>query len=103
VYGVPDQRICELMYASLIVKKGAPVTEADIKTYNKRNVYRHFKILKFIEKDAFPKTASGKVQMYRLREMAMQRISDERGPSISVAHSDIQNDNIPRFTMQHHL
>ncbi|XP_015374865.1 PREDICTED: acyl-CoA synthetase family member 2, mitochondrial [Diuraphis noxia] len=66
----------EEVCASVILKKGATVTEADIKAYSKGKI-AHFKIPKhiFIEKDAFPMTASGKVQKYRLREMAMQRIS----------------------------
>lgn len=36
----------------------------------------HFKIPKyiFIEKDEFPKTASGKVQKYKLTEWALKRI-----------------------------
>ncbi|XP_027850755.2 medium-chain acyl-CoA ligase ACSF2, mitochondrial-like [Aphis gossypii] len=76
VYGVPDQRMGEEVCASVIVKEGASVTEADIKAYCKGKI-AHFKIPKyiFIEKDGFPMTASGKVQKFRLREMAMQRIS----------------------------
>ncbi|CAI6367180.1 unnamed protein product [Macrosiphum euphorbiae] len=76
VYGIPDHRMGEEVCASVIVKEGATVTEADIKAYSKGKI-AHFKIPKhiFIEKDGFPKTASGKVQKNRLREMAIQRIS----------------------------
>ncbi|XP_026809191.1 acyl-CoA synthetase family member 2, mitochondrial-like isoform X1 [Rhopalosiphum maidis] len=76
VYGIPDERMGEEVCASVILKEGATVTEADIKAYSKGKI-AHFKIPKyiFIEKDAFPMTASGKVQKYRLREMAIQRIS----------------------------
>ncbi|KAL5241656.1 hypothetical protein ACI65C_009066 [Semiaphis heraclei] len=76
VYGIPDRRMGEEVCASVILKKGATVTEADIKAYSKGKI-AHFKIPKhiFIEKGAFPMTASGKVQKYRLREIAMQRIS----------------------------
>ncbi|XP_050052910.1 medium-chain acyl-CoA ligase ACSF2, mitochondrial-like isoform X2 [Aphis gossypii] len=76
VYGIPDQRMGEEVCASVIIKKGATVTEADIKAYSKGKI-SHFKIPKyiFIEKDGFPLTASGKVQKHILREMAIQRIS----------------------------
>ncbi|XP_025193594.1 acyl-CoA synthetase family member 2, mitochondrial-like [Melanaphis sacchari] len=76
VYGVPDQRMGEEVCASVILKKGATLTEADIKAYSKGKI-AHFKIPKyiFIEKDGFPMTASGKVQKHKLREIAMQRIS----------------------------
>lgn len=39
----------------------------------------HFKIPKyvFIEENEFPKTASGKVQKYKLKELALQRISSK--------------------------
>ncbi|KAL4143266.1 hypothetical protein QTP88_005619 [Uroleucon formosanum] len=76
VYGIPDHRMGEEVCASVILKSGAMVTEADIKAYSKGKI-SHFKIPKyiFIEKDGFPMTATGKVQKNRLREMAMQRIS----------------------------
>ncbi|XP_060838688.1 medium-chain acyl-CoA ligase ACSF2, mitochondrial-like [Rhopalosiphum padi] len=76
VYGVPDERMGEEVCASVILKKGATVTEADIKAYSKGKI-AHFKIPKyiFIEKDGFPMTASGKVQKHKLSEMAIMRIS----------------------------
>ncbi|XP_015374859.1 PREDICTED: acyl-CoA synthetase family member 2, mitochondrial-like [Diuraphis noxia] len=76
VYGIPDHRMGEEVCASVIVKEGVTITEADIKAYSKGKI-SHFKIPKyiFIEKDGFPMTATGKVQKNRLREIAMQRIS----------------------------
>ncbi|VVC42217.1 AMP-dependent synthetase/ligase,AMP-binding enzyme, C-terminal domain [Cinara cedri] len=76
VYGVPDDRMGEEVCASVIVKEGATFTEADIRAYSKGKI-AHFKIPKyiFIEKNEFPKTASGKVQKSKLKELALRRIS----------------------------
>ncbi|XP_050428074.1 medium-chain acyl-CoA ligase ACSF2, mitochondrial-like [Adelges cooleyi] len=76
VYGIPDDRMGEEICASIILKDGMTVKEEDIKLYAKGKI-SHFKIPKhiFIEK-SFPKTGSGKVQKFKLREMAVQRISE---------------------------
>jgi len=76
VYGVPDHRMGEEICASVVAKEGSTVTEADIKAYCKGKI-AHFKIPKyvFIEKDEFPKTGSGKVQKFKLTELAVQRLT----------------------------
>ncbi|VVC42214.1 Hypothetical protein CINCED_3A019046 [Cinara cedri] len=76
VYGVPDERMGEEVCASVIVKEGSTLTETDIKSYCKGKI-SHFKVPKyvFIEKGEFPKTGSGKVQKFLLKEIAIKRIA----------------------------
>ena len=38
VYGIPDERMGEELCASVILKEGAKITEADIKAYSKGKV-----------------------------------------------------------------
>ncbi|VVC42218.1 AMP-binding, conserved site,AMP-binding enzyme, C-terminal domain,AMP-dependent synthetase/ligase [Cinara cedri] len=75
VYGIPDERMGEEVCASVILKEGAMFTEDEIRKYSKGKI-AHFKIPKyiFIEQSEFPKTASGKVQKIKLKELAVQRL-----------------------------
>uniref|UniRef100_A0A2H1WA28 Medium-chain acyl-CoA ligase ACSF2, mitochondrial n=1 Tax=Spodoptera frugiperda TaxID=7108 RepID=A0A2H1WA28_SPOFR len=69
VIGIPDERLGEELCAVLRVREGASVTVDDVRRHCDGHIAR-FKIprvLKTIEE--FPKTASGKIQKYRLKEM----------------------------------
>ena len=65
--------------AYIILKQDETVTQDDIKDFVKNNMARHKvpSYVKFIE--SFPITASGKVQKYKLREMAIEdlKLQDE--------------------------
>ena len=69
VIAVPDEKWGEVPKAIIVLQQGATVTEQDIITYTRDNM-AHFKAPKSIEfVEALPKTATGKLQKYRLREM----------------------------------
>ena len=72
VVGIPDKKYGEIGGAFVILKKGAHLTEEDIRDYALRRIAR-YKVPKhiFIVKE-FPLTASGKIQKYRLREIAVE-------------------------------
>lgn len=71
VVGVPSKRYGEEILACIILKEGEQATEDEIKEYVRGNIARH-KIPSFILfMDAFPTTASGKIQKYKLREQAV--------------------------------
>ena len=72
VVGIPDEKYGEIGGAFVILKKGAHLTEEDIRDYALRRIAR-YKVPKhiFIVKE-FPLTASGKIQKYRLREIAVE-------------------------------
>ena len=75
VIGVPSKKYGEEICACIIVKEGEQVTEDDIKAYYKANV-AHFKIPKYIWfMDSFPMNAAGKIQKFKLREMAVDHFS----------------------------
>lgn len=70
VIGVPSEEYGEEIMACIILKKGACLTEDEVRDYVGANLARH-KIPKYVKfLDEFPVTASGKIQKYKLREMA---------------------------------
>jgi len=73
--GVPDERLGEKTVACIIPKKpGDSVTREEIYGFMKDQTAK-FKIPDFvISLEDFPRTASGKVQKFKLREMALEKI-----------------------------
>ncbi len=70
VIGVPSKKYGEEVCACVILKAGETATEDDIKEYYKQNV-AFFKIPKFVWiVDEFPMNGAGKIQKFKLREMA---------------------------------
>jgi len=69
VIAVPHEKWGEVPKAIIVLHPGAKVTEAEIITYC-RSIMAHFKAPKEVEfVDSLPKTATGKLQKFRLREM----------------------------------
>lgn len=69
VIGVPDERMGEELCAFVRLKDGSSLDSESLKKYCKGKI-AHFKVPKHIRVvDAFPKTASGKVQKFKLREI----------------------------------
>lgn len=70
VVGVPSEKYGEEVFAFIQLKEGTSATEEEIKEFCKDKISR-FKIPKYIKfVDSFPMTASGKIQKFKLREMA---------------------------------
>lgn len=69
VIAVPDEKWGEVPKAIIVLHPGATCTEQDIIAYTRENM-AHFKTPKSIDfVEALPKTATGKLQKFRLREM----------------------------------
>ncbi len=66
VVGVPDEKWGEVPKAFVTLKPGASATVEELKEYCRDNIAR-FKIPKAIEFGELPKTATGKVMKYELR------------------------------------
>ena len=66
VVGVPDPKWGEVPKAFIVLKPGATATAEEIIQYRKENIAR-FKVPKAIEFSALPKTATGKIMKYELR------------------------------------
>ena len=67
VVGVPDERKGETVKAYVVTQPDASVSTDDIRTYCLENLaeYKHPREVEFV--DELPRTASGKVQKFRLR------------------------------------
>jgi fatty-acyl-CoA synthase len=74
VYGVPDRKYGEQVMAAIILKKGMVMTEDEVRNYCKDKIanYKIPKYVKFV--DNYPMTASGKIQKFKMREMAIKEL-----------------------------
>ena len=78
VYGIPDERLGEEVSAAIKLKQGESATAEEIQEFCGGRIAR-FKIPRHIRfVDAFPMTASGKVQKFKLREMHIAERRAER-------------------------
>lgn len=71
VVGIPDEKYGEIVGAFIIRKEGADIKEEDVRDFSIARIAR-YKVPKhvfFI--DEFPLTASGKIQKFKLKEMAV--------------------------------
>ena len=77
VYGVPDRKFGEQVMAAIILKKGVDMTEDEVREFCKDRIanYKIPKYVKFVE--GYPMTASGKIQKFKLREMAIKELQLE--------------------------
>ncbi len=74
VVGIPDKKYGEVVGAFVIPASGADLNDYDVIDYCKGKIAR-YKIPKHVFiVDSFPLTASGKIQKYRLREEAVERL-----------------------------
>lgn len=69
MFGVKDDRLGEEICASIRVKEGSLFDNQKLKKYCDGAI-AHFKIPKYLKiVDNFPKTTSGKIQKFKLKEM----------------------------------
>jgi fatty-acyl-CoA synthase len=80
VVGVPSKRYGEEVMAYIRLKPGASLGDGELKSYcqPRMSAYKMPKYWRFLEQ--FPMTVTGKVQKYRLREMAVEELG--RGKDI---------------------
>ncbi|MFZ2948807.1 MAG: AMP-binding protein [Desulfuromonadaceae bacterium] len=77
VYGVPDRKYGEQVMAAIILKKGVEMSEDEVRDYCRGKIanYKIPKYVKFV--DGYPMTASGKIQKFKMREMAIKELQLE--------------------------
>lgn len=77
IYGVPDKKYGEQVMAAVILKKGQCMTEDEVRDFCKDRIanYKIPKYVKFV--DSYPMTASGKIQKFKMREMAIKELQLE--------------------------
>lgn len=72
VVGIPDEKYGEIVGAFIIKEDDADLLEEDVRDYAIQRIAR-YKVPKHVFfVDEFPLTASGKVQKFKLREMAVE-------------------------------
>lgn len=77
VVGLPDKKYGEIVGAYIKVKEGASLSEEEVRDICRGKIAR-YKIPKHVFfVDDFPKTASGKIQKYKLRELGAQLIASK--------------------------
>ena len=77
VYGVPDRKYGEQVMAAVILKNGVEMSEEEIREFCRGKIanYKIPKYVKFV--DSYPMTASGKIQKFKMREMAIKELQLE--------------------------
>ncbi|MDA8211435.1 MAG: AMP-binding protein [Clostridia bacterium] len=85
VVGVPDIKYGEEVLAVIRLKEGETSSVEEIKEYCQGKIARH-KIPKYIKFVAeYPTTASGKIQKYKLRDMAIKEFGLEAAANVETA------------------
>jgi len=74
VVGIPDEKYGEVVGAFIIKKDGTDISEEDVIDFTRNKIAPYKKPKHVIFVDAFPMTASGKIQKYKLREMACEQL-----------------------------
>ena len=70
IAGIPDEKYGEVVGAFVIKKAGSGITEADVVDFTRNRIAPYKKPKHVFFLDAYPMTASGKIQKYKLRELA---------------------------------
>ncbi len=74
VVGIPDEKYGEVVGAFIIRREGADITAEDVVDFTRNRIAPYKKPRHVFFVDGFPLTASGKIQKYRLREMACEKL-----------------------------
>ena len=85
VIGVPDKAMGEEIMACIILKKGEEMTADEMKKFVLDHMAKH-KVPKYIEfVDSFPMNDAGKIQKYKMREQAVEKLGLQADASIETA------------------
>ena len=85
VIGVPDKAMGEEIMACIILKEGETMTVQEMKQYVLDHMAKH-KVPKYIEfVDSFPMNDAGKIQKYKMREQAIQKLGLQKDAAIETA------------------
>ena len=85
VIGVPDKAMGEEIMACIILKEGEEMTVEEMRRYVLDHMAKH-KVPKYIEfVDGFPMNDAGKIQKYKMREMAVEKLGLQKDASIETA------------------
>jgi fatty-acyl-CoA synthase len=85
VIGVPDEKYGEELMAWVKLRPGATLTADDLRAFCRGKIatYKIPRYVKFV--DEFPMTVTGKIQKYRMRELAIVELGLQRAAAIETA------------------
>jgi len=85
VVGVPDQRYGEQILACVQKRDGVEVSEAEVQDFCKEHLapFKKPRYVWFLSE--FPKTVTGKIQKFKLREMAIEHFQLQEAASVQTA------------------
>jgi fatty-acyl-CoA synthase len=85
VIGVPSARYGEEVMAWVKLREGAGTSEADLVAYCKDRIatYKIPRYWKFV--DGFPMTVTGKIQKFKMREMAIEELGLQQAATVATA------------------
>ena len=85
VIGVPDERFVEEVMAWVILKPGETADAEEIREFCQGKI-AHYKVPRYIKMATeFPMTVTGKIQKFRMREMAIGELGLQRAAQIETA------------------
>ena len=85
VIGVPDKAMGEEIMACIILKEGETMTVEEMKKYVLDHMAKH-KVPKYIDfVDSFPMNDAGKIQKYKMREQAVEKLGLQKDAAIETA------------------
>ena len=85
VIGVPDERFGEEVMAWVMLKPDAAATPDEIREFCRGRI-AHFKVPRYVKvTDAFPMTVTGKIQKFRMREMAVEELGLQTAAAVETA------------------
>jgi fatty-acyl-CoA synthase len=74
VYGIPDRKYGEQVMAAVILKKGLEMAEDEVRDFCRGRI-ANFKVPRYVKfVSSYPMTASGKIQKFKLRELAIKEL-----------------------------
>ncbi len=85
VIGVPDERFVEEVMAWVMLKPGETADDEEIREFCKGKI-AHYKIPRYIKMTTeFPMTVTGKIQKFKMREMAIEELGLQTAANIETA------------------
>ena len=85
VIGVPDQAMGEEIMACIILKEGETMTADEMKQFVRDHMAKH-KVPKYIDfVTSFPMNDAGKIQKYKMREQAVEKLGLQKAAAIETA------------------
>jgi fatty-acyl-CoA synthase len=85
VVGVPDERMGEEVMAFIVLREDMSLDAEEVRRFC-RSRLAHFKVPRYVKlTQSFPLTVTGKVQKFRLRELAIEELGLQRAAAIRTA------------------